>query len=68
MKRTLNDLNRELLTRKQAADLLQIDLSTLWHWTKKGKIRAMGISSKVYYLRQDVMDALIPLNNPEDKE
>jgi excisionase family DNA binding protein len=39
----------ELLTRKEAADLLKIDSSTLWHWTKKGKLPSYGIGNRVYY-------------------
>ncbi len=51
--------NDELLTREQVAELLQINLSTLWHWCKKGKIKAYGISgSRRYFKRSEVMAAL----------
>ena len=33
----------ELLTREQTCEFLQIDSSTLWHYTKKGKVTACGI-------------------------
>ena len=51
--------NDELLSREQVADLLQINLSTLWHWQNKGKIKAYGISgSRRYFKRSEIMDAL----------
>jgi len=52
----------ELLTRKEACELLQIDSSTLWHWTNKGKVRAYGISNRRYYKRSELIEALKPLN------
>ena len=53
----------QLLTREKTAELLDIDLSTLWHWTKAGKLKAYGISSRVYYKRSEIESSLIPLNN-----
>jgi excisionase family DNA binding protein len=51
--------NDELLSREQASELLHINLSTLWAWTKKGKISAYGISgSRRYYKRSEIMEAL----------
>lgn len=52
----------ELLTRKQTAILLQINLSTLYYWTKSGRLKAYGISNRVYYKRSEVLDSLKPLN------
>lgn len=49
----------EFLTRQQTADLLHIDLSTLWAWTNKGKLLAYSISSRVYYKRSEVEQAII---------
>lgn len=51
--------NDELLTREQAAELLHINLSTLWHWQRKGKIKCYGISgSRRYYKRSEILSAL----------
>jgi hypothetical protein len=51
--------NDELLTREQAAELLHINLSTLWAWRNKGKVTAYGISgSRRYYKRSEIMGAL----------
>jgi excisionase family DNA binding protein len=52
----------EYLTRSEVAEMLQIDLSTLHHWTKRGKLLSYGIGNRVYYKRQDVEAALQPLS------
>lgn len=52
----------EYLTRKQVSDLLQIELSTLHNWCKKGKLKPYGIGNRVYFLRSDIEKALTPLN------
>ena len=49
----------EYLTRQQTADLLHIDLSTLWSWTNRGKLLAYSISSRVYYKRSEIEKAII---------
>lgn len=51
----------ELLSRKCTAKLLKINLSTLYLWTKKGRLKSYGISGKVYYKRSEVESALIEL-------
>ena len=53
-----NEANDELLTRDETCKLLQIDSSTLWHWTNKGKVTAYGIANRRYYKRSELMDAL----------
>ena len=51
----------ELLTREQTCQLLQIDSSTLWHWTNKGRVNAYGIANRRYYKKAELMECLIPL-------
>lgn len=51
----------EYLTRTQTAELLKINLSTLYLWTKKGRLKSYGISGKVYYKRSEVESAMIEL-------
>lgn len=58
----------ELLTRDEVKDLLKIDLSTLYLWTKKGRIPSFGIGHRVYYKRKDVENSLIPLNEKGGKD
>jgi hypothetical protein len=51
----------ELLTREQTCDFLQIDSSTLWHWTNKGKVIAYGIGNRRYYKKAELLECLTPL-------
>jgi hypothetical protein len=53
------DANEDLLTREEAAAFLKINLSTLWHYQKKGKINAYGITgSRRYYKRSELLEAM----------
>ncbi len=55
--------DEELLTREETYKLLKIDSSTLWAWTKKGKINAYGIANRRYYKRSEILECLILLKN-----
>lgn len=68
LKKFLNPPQDQLLTREETRDLLKVDLSTLWGWTKKGKLKAYGIGNRVYYRRNEVEAALTPLNKKEVAE
>ena len=48
----------QLLTRKHTCEFLGINLSTLWHWTKKGKLNSKKIGNRVYYLKSEILEAL----------
>tara|TARA_R110000868_G_scaffold138428_4_gene352556 strand:+ start:16970 stop:17248 length:279 start_codon:yes stop_codon:yes gene_type:complete len=52
----------ELLTRMEASNLLKINISTLYNWTKNGTIIAYGIGNRVYYKRGELMARLIRIN------
>jgi hypothetical protein len=52
----------ELLTRAEACLLLKINLTSLWKWTKKGKLIAYGIGNRVYYKRGELIQSLIRIN------
>jgi hypothetical protein len=60
-----NNLNAnngdELLTREQTCELLQINSSTLFHWTNKGKVKAYGIGNRRYYKKAELLECLTPL-------
>jgi len=51
----------ELLTRSETCKFLQIDSSTLWHWTNKGKVIAYGIGNRRYYKKSELLKSLTPL-------
>ena len=48
----------ELLTRKEAAEILGISLPTLHYWTKDGKVPAYRIGNRVRYKRDEVLSSL----------
>jgi excisionase family DNA binding protein len=51
----------ELLTRREAAAYLKVDLSTLWNWSKKGILSSYGIGNRVYYKRSEIEGTLVKL-------
>jgi len=52
----------EYLTRNEVSEWLKCDLSTLWLWTKKGKLTSYGIGNRTYYKRTEIENAIICLN------
>lgn len=52
----------EYLTRQETAQLLQVNLTTIWNWTKKGKIEAYGLGNRVYYKRSEIESSIVKLN------
>ena len=44
----------ELMTRNEVVEFFKVDLSTLWNWSKKGKLRAYRIGNRVYYKRSEI--------------
>jgi excisionase family DNA binding protein len=51
-----------LLTRTETAKYLQINMTTLWNWTKKGKLKAYGLGNRVYYKKNEIDEALTRIN------
>lgn len=47
-----------LLTRKEAADYLNICRTTLWSLDKSGELPSRRIKSKVFYLQSDLVNYL----------
>ena len=52
----------EYLTRADVAQMFNVDLSTVHNWSKSGKLKPLGIGSRVYFLRADIENSLQPLN------
>lgn len=52
----------EYLTRQQVAQMFDVDISTVHNWSKSGKLKPMGLGSRVYFLRSDIEATLQPLN------
>jgi len=48
----------KLLTRKEVCDIFKINLSTLWKWTKSGKLQSHNIGNRVYYKSSEIDNCL----------
>jgi excisionase family DNA binding protein len=53
----------EYITRNEVKEMLDVDLSTIHNWTKRGKLKAYGIGNRVYYKRDEVEQAIRPIND-----
>lgn len=53
----------DLMTRKEVCTLLSINFSTLWKHTKSGKLKSFGIGNRVFYSREQVLEAVKPINS-----
>jgi len=53
--------NDDLMTRSEVLELLQINASTLWHWTNKGRITVHKFANKCYYRKSELMATIAPL-------
>jgi diketogulonate reductase-like aldo/keto reductase len=62
IKHYLDDLHTNAsdvyLTRQETADFLKINITTLWNWTNKGKIKSYGIGNRRYYNKQEIIALL----------
>jgi predicted DNA-binding transcriptional regulator AlpA len=52
----------EYLTRQEVAKMFDVDISTIHNWCKSGKLKPLGLGSRVYFLRSDIEESLQPLN------
>ncbi len=52
----------EYLTRREVAELLSVDLSSVHNYTKRKLLTSYGIGARVYYKRTEVENALVKLN------
>ena len=50
--------NEDLMTREEAAKFLKINLSTLYYWTKNGKLNSYGIANRRYYKKSEILTCL----------
>jgi excisionase family DNA binding protein len=48
----------ELLNREEVCKMLSINKTTLWKYTKVGKLKSYGIGNRVLYKRNEVLECL----------
>ncbi|KAF2338031.1 helix-turn-helix domain-containing protein [Flavobacterium ginsenosidimutans] len=51
------------LTRDEVCELLSFNKTSLWKHTKSGKLKSYGIGNRVYYKRNEVLEAVKPINS-----
>lgn len=51
------------LTRAEVSAMFDIDMSTVHNWCKTGRLKPLGIGKRVYFLRSDVEQSLVPLKS-----
>lgn len=51
-----------LLTREEACTFLKINKTSLWKWTKNGKLKAYGLGNRVYYKRAELLESVKKIN------
>jgi hypothetical protein len=49
------------LSRKEVAEMLDVNISTLHNWTVKGILTALQIGGRIYYKKADIEAAMIEL-------
>lgn len=49
---------KDLLNRKEVCEMLSINKTTLWKYTKMGKLISYGMGNRVLYKRSEVLECL----------
>ena len=56
-----NDSNT-LLSADETCELLQIKRTTLWKWSKNGRLTSYGLGNRVYYKETEVLNSIHRIN------
>lgn len=58
-KSTAPDPADDLITPKEACEILQCTSVTLWRWEKKGRIQPFGIGGKKFFKRSQLLQSIV---------
>jgi hypothetical protein len=58
-----SQLPNDLLTPEEVCKLLSFKRTSLWKHTKSGKFKSYGLGNRVYYKRDEVLEAVRPINH-----
>jgi len=53
--------NKLIVTRKEAAQMLSISLTTLKSWTDLGLLKSYKLGGRIYYKENEVLESLEPI-------
>lgn len=59
----ISNSEKVLLTPLEVCELLSFNKTTLWKHTKSCKLKSYGIGNRVYYKRNEVLEAVKPINH-----
>lgn len=51
----------QYLTRQEVAELLKINPSSVFNWTKSGTLKSYQMGGRIYYKRKDIDEAMVEL-------
>lgn len=54
---------KEFITRDEVCKLLSFNKTSLWKHTKSGRLKSYGIGNRVLYKREEVLQAVKPINH-----
>ena len=57
-----NNNTSNFLTEKETASLLKVNRTTIYNWTKKGKLTKYSIGNRVLYKLDEIENALKKIN------
>lgn len=49
----------DLITPKEACEILQCTSVTLWRWEKKGRVTPYGIGGKKFFKRSELLQSIV---------
>ena len=50
--------HKNIVSRKDAMELLNVSSSTIWRWSNENKIQSYKIGQKVYFLYDELVESL----------
>lgn len=49
-----NESEEDLITRKEACEMLNVTDVTIWNWAKQGRVKTYKIGNRIYLFRDEV--------------
>lgn len=59
-------LSERFLSRQDVAKLFGISYPTVQEWSRKGVLKAYKVANRVYFKANEIEQALIAINNPQN--
>lgn len=53
-----NESEEDLITRKEACEMLNVTDVTIWNWAKQGRVKTYKIGNRIYLFRDEVKNLI----------